>query len=193
MVTRDGVSSRLTAARTAQAPAQLRVLLVGNREEDFFLIREILERTRNMFAADLDHTSSLEEAKAMLKEKTCGLVLFEHETGVTVPFIGLTEEADEKTVAEILERRTWNCVAKSHLDGATLVRTIRNTHTVLAAKDGVDALAVAKNQGTPIELLVTDVVMPNLANWRRNSLDCVRTQNCCSFLVMPARLCSTIK
>jgi hypothetical protein len=37
---------------------------VGNREEDFFLIREILERTQNMFVADLDHASSLEEAKA---------------------------------------------------------------------------------------------------------------------------------
>ena len=48
---------------------------MGDREEeDFFLILEILERTQNMFAADLDHTSSLEEAKAMLKEKTYGLV-----------------------------------------------------------------------------------------------------------------------
>jgi hypothetical protein len=51
-------------------------LLVGDREEeDFFLILEILESTQNMFAADLDHTSWLEEAKAMLKEKTYGLVL----------------------------------------------------------------------------------------------------------------------
>ena len=59
---------------------------MGDREEeDFFLILEILERTQNMFAADLDQTSSLEEAKAMLKEKTYGLVLFEHETGVTLP------------------------------------------------------------------------------------------------------------
>ena len=78
----------------------------------------------------------------MLKQKSYGLVLFEHETGgakavhfvaeflhagVTVPFILLTEEADEKTVAEIIEGGTWNCVAKSQLDGATLVRTIRNT------------------------------------------------------------------
>jgi hypothetical protein len=52
---------------------------------------------------------------------------------------------------------------------------------VLAANDGVDALAVAKNHGAPMDLLVTDVVMPNLANWRSNSLDCVRTKNCCSF------------
>ena len=115
---------------------------MGNKEEDFFLIREILERTRSSFAADLDHAQTLEEAKAMLQQKSYGLVLFEHETGdaeavhfvaeflhagVSVPFILLTEEADEKTVAEIIDGGTWNCVAKSQLDGATLVRTIRNT------------------------------------------------------------------
>ncbi|MGA8343828.1 MAG: response regulator [Candidatus Sulfotelmatobacter sp.] len=132
----------MTAAKPALAPEPLHVLLVGNKEEDFYLIREMLGRTRRMLAADLDHAHSLEEAKAMLQQKSYGLVLFEHETGdaeavhfvaeflhagVSVPFILLTEEADEKTVAEIIEGGTWNCVAKSQLDGATLVRTIRNT------------------------------------------------------------------
>jgi len=131
-----------TAAKTAFASAPLQVLLVGNKEEDFFLIREILERTRSTLTADLDHAHSLAEAREMLQQKSYGLVLFEHETGdaeavhfvaeflhagVTVPFILLTEDADEKTVAEIIEGGTWNCVAKSQLDGATLVRTIRNT------------------------------------------------------------------
>jgi PAS domain S-box-containing protein len=115
---------------------------VGNQEEDFFLIREILERTRSTFAADLDHAHSLEEAKAMLHLRPYGLVLFEHETGnvgavrllseflhagISVPFILLTENADEKTIADIIERGTWNCVARSELDGATLVRAMRNT------------------------------------------------------------------
>ena len=132
----------LTAAKTALAPVPLRVLLVGNQEEDFFLIREILERTRNVLAADLDHAHSLEEAKAMMQQRTYSLVLFEHETGdaeavhfvaeflhagVSILFILLTEDADEKTVAEIIGGGTWNCVAKSRLDGATLVRTMRNT------------------------------------------------------------------
>ena len=129
-----------TAAQPAVAP--LHVLLVGNQEEDFFLIREILERTRSLLSADLDHAHSLEEAKMMLRQKGYGLVLFEHETGnaeavhlvaeflhagISVPFIVLTEHADEKTIAEIIEGGTWNCVAKSQLDGATLIRTIRNT------------------------------------------------------------------
>ncbi|HEX4783048.1 MAG TPA: PAS domain S-box protein [Candidatus Sulfotelmatobacter sp.] len=129
-----------TAVQPALAP--LHVLLVGSKEEDFYLIREILGRTRSMLAADLDHAPSLDEAKVMLQHKRYGLVMFEHETGdaeavrlvadflhagVSVPFILLTENADEKTVAEIIEGGTWNCVAKSQLDGATLVRTIRNT------------------------------------------------------------------
>jgi two-component system cell cycle sensor histidine kinase/response regulator CckA len=130
----------LTAAKTAPVPLQ--VLLVGNREEDFFLVREILERTRSVLAAELDHVGSLDEAKVMMQKKAYGLVLFQHETGSTepvqlltefhnagmsIPFILLTEDADEKTVAQIIEGGTWNCVARSQLDGATLVRTIRST------------------------------------------------------------------
>ncbi|MGC1451040.1 MAG: hypothetical protein WA830_13505 [Candidatus Sulfotelmatobacter sp.] len=71
----------MTAAKAALAPTPLHVLLVGNKEEDFYLIREILQRTHNVLAADLDHAHSLEEAKTMLREKSYGLVLFEHETG----------------------------------------------------------------------------------------------------------------
>jgi len=159
------------------------------------------------------------------------MVLFEHETGnaeavhfiaaflhagVSVPFIVLTEEGDEKTVAEIIKGGTWNCVAKSQLDGATLVRTIRSTlaghslqqeqqtaehslrklsraveqalrrataeflrlngYTVLEARDGLDALSVARNTTVVIHLLVTDVVMPNMSGG-----------------ATPARRCSTTK
>jgi len=124
------------------SPAPLHVLLVGEKEEDFFLIREILERTHNTLAATLDHAHSLEEAKRRLQDDEYGLVLFEHETGdadavqmlaeflqngISIPFILLTEDADEHTIAEIIDGGVWNCVAKSQLDGTTLVRTIRST------------------------------------------------------------------
>ena len=129
----------ITAAKPA--PKALRVLLVGRQEEDFFLIREILERNRSLLAAELEHARSLDDAKEMLKRKPYGLVLFEHNAGdveavqlvadflhagVSVPFLLLTEDADEKTVAEIIQSGTWNCVDKSHLDGATLVQSIHN-------------------------------------------------------------------
>lgn len=41
--TGDGATSVLTSAKSALEQVPLRVLLVGNEEEDFYLIREILE------------------------------------------------------------------------------------------------------------------------------------------------------
>lgn len=132
----------LTAVKPAVAAIPLSVLLVGAREEDFFLVREILERNRHTLAADLDHAHTLEEAKAMLQQKAYSLLLFQHDTDnseavqllsqiqhtrVTIPFILLTEHADERTVAKIIEAGAWNCVPRSQLDGATLVRTIHST------------------------------------------------------------------
>jgi two-component system cell cycle sensor histidine kinase/response regulator CckA len=132
----------LTATQPAVSVGPLPVLLVGEREEDFFLIREILSRTRSTLPTQLDHATSMEEAKVMLQQKAYGLVLFEHETedlaavhalsgllhaGVSVPFVLLTEHADENTVAEIIEAGASNCLEKSQLNGANLVRTIRST------------------------------------------------------------------
>jgi len=135
-----------TLTATAVAPpvsgAALRVLLVGTREENFFLIREILSRTRRTLPTELDHATSMEQARVMLQQKAYGLVLFEHETedlaavhslsgllhtGTSVPFVLLTEHADENSVAEIIEAGASNCLEKSQLNGANLVRTIRST------------------------------------------------------------------
>jgi len=121
-------------------PAPLRVLLVGSKEEDFFLVHEILERNRKSLSAELDHAGSLQEAKDMLRDKDYKLVLFEHETGDaaatkllaefqqttgTVPFILLTEHADENAVAEIIQAGALDCMERSQLNGVNLVRTIR--------------------------------------------------------------------
>jgi two-component system, cell cycle sensor histidine kinase and response regulator CckA len=126
----------------------LRVLLVGDQEEDFFLIREILERNRTLSPVALDHASSVEEATIMLQAGDYSLVLFQHETGDeaavrllseflqtrgATPFVMLTEHADEKAVAEIIEAGAYDCVEREHLNGADLVRTIRcalNLHSM---------------------------------------------------------------
>ena len=177
MVTGDGDSQVLTAAKPALAPEPLRVLLVGNKEEDFFLIREILQRTRNMLTSELDHAHSLDEAKAMMQQKPYGLLLFEHETGdaeavhfvaeflragVSVPFILLTDDANEQTVADLIGGGTWNWVAKSQLDGATLVRTMRNTlamhsleHEQQVAEESLRKLSRAVEQSADT-VVVTD-------------------------------------
>jgi len=132
---------------TQLAPSLLRVLLIGSQEEDFFLIREILDRNRSALPAELDHAGSLEEAKTILQRGDYGLVLFEHKTGDAaatkllseflytrgaMPFIWLTEHADEKAVAEIVQAGAYDCMERSQLTGANLVRTIRcalNLHT----------------------------------------------------------------
>jgi len=54
----------ITAAKAAAIP--IRVLLVGEREEDFFLIRE---RNRRVLDVDLEHARSIDEAKAISTTK----------------------------------------------------------------------------------------------------------------------------
>ena len=111
---------------------------MGNRA-DFVLIREILERNRAALPAELDHAGSLEQAKTMLQDGDYGLVLFEHEAGDAatqllseflhtrdaMPFILLTEHADVKAVAEIVQASAWECMERSLPNGANLVRTMR--------------------------------------------------------------------
>ncbi len=116
------------------------MLLVGSKEEDFFLIRDILERNRVFLSAHLDHARSIEQAKDILRDNDYGLVLFQHETGDTAatdllsefahtrgstPFIILTELADENSIVEIIQSGAYDCVDRSQLNGANLVRTIR--------------------------------------------------------------------
>ena len=149
-VPREGQGLPLSAA-PQPASSVLRVLLVGNQEEDFFLVREILERNRGATLAKLDHAANLEEAKTMLQSADYGLVLFEHETGDvavrllseflpthgTIPFVLLTENVDEKDVAEIIRAGALDCMERSELNGANLMRTVRcavNLHAMQQQK-----------------------------------------------------------
>ncbi len=137
----DRSSKQFPVSNTIQpGPTPFRVLLVGSREEDFFLIQEILARNRSALAAELDHAVSLENARIMLQRGDYGLVLFQHETvnasatkllsefrhtARATPFVLLTENADEKAVAEIIQAGAYDCMERSQLNGATLMRTIR--------------------------------------------------------------------
>ena len=111
----------------------LRLLLVGNHEEDFFLIREMLERNRSLIAADLEHARSLEEARELMQHRPYGRLLFEHDAG--------DDEAVRRATAEFLRLQGYNRIE---------------------ARDGVDALALAQEQ-TTIHLLASDVVMPRMS------------------------------
>ncbi len=190
-------------------PSLLRVLLVGNQEEDFFLIREILERHRGVLAAELNHAISLEEAKIMLRRQDYGLILFEHETqhaGATrllseflhtrgaTPFIMLTEQVDEKGIAEIIQAGAYDCMERSQLNGANLVRTIRcalNLHTTqqqrqaaeqslrklsCAVEHSADTILVTNGEGiiefvNPAFEAVTGYSLPELIGKNRSILE----------------------
>lgn len=81
-----------------------------------------------------------------MRERAYGMISFERDTGAdavhlltallhvgrTIPFIILTEDANEDTVAEIIRRGRWNYLEKSQLDGATLIRAIRSARKIHA-------------------------------------------------------------
>jgi len=168
----------VTGAKPEVFSSSLRVLLVSSREEDFFLIREILDRNRWDLRAELDHAGSIQEAKDMLAQENYGLVLFDHATGntatvqmlsgflrsgVNVPFVLLTEQADEKAVAEIIHAGAFDCMEKSQLNGANLARTLRcsvNLHSSQrqqqAAEESLRKLSRAVEQSVDT-VMITDL------------------------------------
>jgi hypothetical protein len=68
-----GVGCMTAGAKPAIAQSPLRILLVGEREEDFFLVREILERNRSMLATELEQARSLQEARLLLQQNSTAL------------------------------------------------------------------------------------------------------------------------
>lgn len=173
------------------------------------MIREILARNVNALVADLDHAVSIEEAKTMLQQGDYGLVLFEHQTreaaatkllsdflrtrGAT-PFIMLTEHADEKAVAEIIQAGAYDCMERSQLNGANLVRTIRcalNLHAMqqqrqlaeqhlrklsCAVEHSADTVIVSNGQGiveyvNPAFEKVTGYTQEEIAGKNQDSLN----------------------
>jgi PAS domain S-box-containing protein len=118
----------------------VRLLLVGQREEDYFIIQDLLKRGGSLVTANLDQASTVEEAQTFLARKLYDLLLFQHESPVqdafqvlrdlrhhnlTVPCIFLTEDADEATIAEIVQAGACDCIRRSEINQGSLVRAIR--------------------------------------------------------------------
>jgi len=91
--------------------------------------------------------------KQFLQQKPFSLVLFEYEAGdaesmrlmaefrhagVSLPFILLTEDANEAKVAELIEEGMWNCIYKSELDDGTLMCAIRSGLAIHSVEKELD-------------------------------------------------------
>ena len=122
------------------ASAALHILLVGDREEDFFIIRDLLGRTHGAQQAKMDHACSFQEAMRCLDRGSYDLILLAHETGseiahrmleeirrrgINAPLVCLTENADESTLAEIIRAGACDCVFKAELSENSFARPIR--------------------------------------------------------------------
>lgn len=78
----------------------------------------------------------------------------------------LCDEAEEEEKAQVVERGTETILI---VEDEPSVRSAASEflrmqgYSVLEAKDGLDALTVMQGHASPIHLVVTDVVMPNLS------------------------------
>jgi two-component system, cell cycle sensor histidine kinase and response regulator CckA len=119
----------------------LRLLLIGSREEDYFIIHDLLRANSDLLATSLDQAHTFGEAQAKLATTSYDLVLFEYESSEsealqivqllksrekTVPFLFLTEHADQGTLPEIIETGAYEYVSRAELNRTSLARTIRS-------------------------------------------------------------------
>jgi two-component system cell cycle sensor histidine kinase/response regulator CckA len=137
----------------------LQILLVGTREEDFFIIHDLLRAGETQIVANLDQASDLEEVRAKFARRSYDLVLFEYESSEdeavrivrelhlqnkSVPCLFLTEQADEATLAEIIRAGACDCASRSELNQASLARAIRSAvsqhHIEKQRRDAEDTL-----------------------------------------------------
>lgn len=117
--------------KSASSNRPLRLLLIGPREEDYFLIRDVLSRDRRTQVESLDHARSLAEIQSYLTSSSAyDLALFECESndemlaaaihqlrqqGRTMPFVVLAEGTDEKALASLAGSGACEFVGRDEL------------------------------------------------------------------------------
>ncbi|HLB89908.1 MAG TPA: response regulator [Terriglobales bacterium] len=124
---------------SAIGSAQMQLLVVGNNEEDFTYLRDLLSKTGDGLLG-LDHAHSPEEALARLAQTTYDLLLCDyksgdgmalhllhalHKHGLGAPVIFLSDHVDEAAVETAIKAGACECVQTSSLNGATITRAIR--------------------------------------------------------------------
>jgi two-component system, cell cycle sensor histidine kinase and response regulator CckA len=118
----------------------LNLLLVGPREEDYFLIRDVLNRQKQTLVGTLDHAHCLAEIETRLEHAAYDLVLFQYESsdqmmaaalrklrqqGRTMPFLILAEGTQETELADWVGTGSCEFVDRDELGHESFLRTIR--------------------------------------------------------------------
>jgi len=122
-------------------PQPLELLLVGRREEDYFIIQDLLRMNGSLLSASLDQASGFADVQSRLSRKSYDLLLFEHDSSEqdtlqilrelrlsnqALPCLFLTEHSDDATIAEIVRAGACECVSRSEIHQASLLRSIRS-------------------------------------------------------------------
>jgi two-component system, cell cycle sensor histidine kinase and response regulator CckA len=112
----------------------------GGREEDYFLIRDALNRHNRVPMGNLDHAHSIDEVQSRLDQAKYDLVIFQYESsdqmmaialerlrqqGRTMPFLILAEGAKETDLVKLVDGGTCEFVARDEVGHESFLRAIR--------------------------------------------------------------------
>ena len=129
----------------SERQSSLRFLLVGGKEQDYFTLRGLLDRSSGGARVQLERIASCEEALVVVAQNRYDMIVVEHDIvdkmamrllresrkqPVTVPFVFLTESADRDTATAVLNAGACDYLEKSQLSEARLARTIRCATTL---------------------------------------------------------------
>jgi signal transduction histidine kinase/DNA-binding response OmpR family regulator len=135
----DRATSTEGSRSIAPDPSVIRVLVVDDDDLDFLAVKRFLQKPEGMFAFEVIHAKSLEEAFANVKVNrfdiavvdyflgpACGLDLVRRLGGRNsdTPMIVLTGSRDPRVLGEIIDAGITNYLSKDSLDGDHLRRLL---------------------------------------------------------------------
>ena len=157
---------------------ELRILFVGSKEEDFYIVRDVLAQRDSTIDADLEQAFTLEEACREFENKSYDVVLFEagkdwlqdprfrELTGLMMntPFILLDAgDTDAAAVAHIIQAGASDWVAKSEMNGRRLSHSIRGAITLRgSSRRQEDAEERLRKLSCAVEQSADMVIITNL-------------------------------
>lgn len=147
---------------------KIKILLVDDDEEDFFIIKDILSDIPDE-PFELEWTSTFEEAKLQMQEKRHDVYLVDYRLGVhtgldliseilplsSAPIILLTGQGDRNVDIEAMKRGADDYLVKSQMTGPLLERCIRysinRSHIMKELKKREESLKLAYEERIQME------------------------------------------